>query len=143
MNTQKFLVSGIVGGIVSFFAGYLIYGLLLADFFAKNGGPASAAAMKPMSDMIWWALIAGSIAQGLMFSYIFNKWANITSFGAGMTGGAVVSLLMSAGFDLTMFATSNLSTTTSMVVDILCGTVMGAIVGGAVGLMNGMGKKAA
>ncbi len=42
MNTQKFLVSGIVGGIVSFFAGYLIYGLLLMDFFAKNGGSGSA-----------------------------------------------------------------------------------------------------
>ena len=143
MNTQKFLVSGIVGGIVSFFAGYLIYGLLLADFFAKNGGPGSAAAMKAMGDFVWWALIAGSIAQGLLLSYIFNKWANITSFGAGMTGGAVVFLLMGAGFDLMMFATTNLSTMTGMVVDIICGTVLGALVGGAVGLMNGMGKKAA
>ena len=143
MNTQKFLVSGIVGGIVSFFAGYLIYGLLLMDFFAKNGGSGSAAASKPMGEFIWWALIAGSIAQGLMLSYIFNKWANITSFGAGMSGGAVVCLLMAAGFDLTMFATSNLTTTTGMVVDILCGGVLGAIVGGTVGLMNGLGKKAA
>lgn len=143
MNTQKFLISGVVGGVVSFFAGYLIYGLLLADFFAKNGGPGSAAAMKAMGDFVWWALIAGSVAQGLMLSYIFNKWANITSFGAGMTGGAVVCLFMAAGFDLTMYATSNLSTMSSMVVDILCGAVMGAIVGGTVGLMNGMGKKAA
>ena len=99
--------------------------------------------MKAMGDFVWWALIAGSIAQGLLLSYIFNKWANITSFGAGMTGGAVVFLLMGAGFDLMMFATTNLSTMTGMVVDIICGTVLGALVGGAVGLMNGMGKKAA
>ena len=142
MNTQKFLVSGIVGGIVSFFAGYLVYGLLLMDFFAQNAGTATGA-MRPMNDMIWWALIVGSIFMGLLYSYIFNRWANINSLAAGLAAGAVIGLLMTAAIDLTMYATLNLSNLTSTVVDIVVGTVMGAIVGGAVGMTNGMGKKTA
>ena len=142
MNTQKFLVSGIIGGIVSFFAGYLIYGLLLMDFFAKNAGTATGV-MKAQSEFVWWALIAGSIFQGLLFSYIFNKWANINTMAAGASGGAVIGLLMTAGFDMIMFGTSNLSNLTAACVDIIGGAVMGAIVGAVVGMMNGMGKKPA
>ena len=140
MNTQKFLVSGIIGGIVSFFAGYLIYGLLLMDFFTTNAGTATGV-MKAQADFAWWALIAGCIFQGLMLSYIFNKWANINTLGAGASAGAVIGLLMTAGFDLMMFATTNMSTLTGTVVDIIAGTVLGAITGAAVGMANGMGKK--
>ena len=51
MNTQKFLMSGIAGGIVSFFAGWLFYGILLADFFAKNAGSATGV-MRGDADMV-------------------------------------------------------------------------------------------
>ncbi|MES2006203.1 MAG: hypothetical protein V4450_16920 [Bacteroidota bacterium] len=142
MNTQKFLVSGIIGGIVSFFAGYLIYGLLLMDFFTKNAGTATNV-MRAPGDMIWWAMILGSVFMGLMLSYIFNRWANITSLGAGASAGFMISLLMTAGFDLLMYGNSNISNLTATVTDIVCGGVMGAITGAAVGFMNGMGKKAA
>lgn len=142
MNTQKFLVSGIVGGIVSFFGGFLIYGLLLMDFFAKNAGSATGVA-KAQADFVWWALMAGCIFQGLLFSYIFNKWANINTLAAGASAGAVIGLLMTASFDLTMFGTSNMSTLTGSCVDILAGTVMGALIGAAVGMANGMGGKKA
>jgi magnesium-transporting ATPase (P-type) len=141
MNTQRFLVSGIVGGIVSFFGGYLIYGVVLTDFFAKNAGTATGV-MKEMDTMVWWALILGNIFWGLAYSYIFNKWANITSLGAGLSAGFVIGLLCTAGIDLIMFATSNISNLTGTIADIVCGAVLGAIVGAAVGLMNGMGKKA-
>lgn len=138
MNTQKFIVSGIIGGIVSFLAGYLIWGLLLMDFFSKHAGTATGVA-KAQGDFVWWALVAGSVFQGLLLSYIFNKWANINTLAGGASAGAVISLLMSAGFDLTMFGTTNLSTLTGTCVDIIAGTVMGAIVGAAVGVANGMG----
>lgn len=142
MNTQKFLVSGIVGGLVSFFAGYLIYGLLLMDFFAKNVGTATNV-MRAPADMIWWAMIAGSLFSGLLLSYIFNRWANIQTLGAGASAGFVIGLLMTAGFDLMLYGSSNISNLTATATDILCGGVMGAVTGAAVGWMNGMGKKAA
>ena len=142
MNTQKFLVSGIVGGIVSFFAGYLIYGLLLMDFFTKNVGTAKDV-MRTPGEMVWWAMILGSVCMGLMLSYIFNKWANINSLGAGASAGFVIGLLMTAGFDFLMFGQTNISNLTGTIADSVVGGVMGAITGAAVGMMNGMGKKAA
>ena len=36
MNRKKFYISGLVGGVASFFGGYLIYGVLFADVLAKN-----------------------------------------------------------------------------------------------------------
>ncbi|MEN9685069.1 MAG: hypothetical protein RLZZ28_855 [Bacteroidota bacterium] len=142
MNTQKFLVSGIVGGIMSFFAGYLIYGLVMADFFAKHGGT-DTAAMKKMEEYAWWALVVGSLFQGFLLSYIFNKWANITSLGNGAVAGGVVGFFVSGAFDFMMFATTNLSTIESLIADVLCGAVMYGLIGAAVGFMNGVGKKAA
>jgi len=38
MNSQKFLVGGIVAGILFFLLGYVFYGLLLKSFFDENGG---------------------------------------------------------------------------------------------------------
>ena len=81
MNTNKFLVGGIIGGIVYFLLGYLVFGLLLKDFMANNMGTATGT-MKAMDDFVWWALIVGNLFSGLAFSYILSK-AGVSSAGAG------------------------------------------------------------
>ncbi len=140
MNTQKFIVSGIVGGIVSCLAGWLIYAKLLMSFFNEN---ATTHVMRAPADMIWWSLLLGCLFMGLFFSYIFNKWANVNSLGGGLGAGFVIGLLMTAGGDFIMYGTANLSNLTGTLVDILCGAVLGALTGAAVGWMNGMGGKKA
>lgn len=142
MNTQKFIFSGIAGGIAAFFAGYLIYGLLLMDFFQKNTGSATGV-MRSDADMVWWALILGNVFMGVLLSYIFNRWANINSFGNGAAAGAVILFLVAVGVDLTMYGTSNISNLNATIADIFAMGVIGAIVGGVVGLVNGLGKKTA
>jgi hypothetical protein len=87
-------------------------------------------------------LILGNIFMGLSYSYIFNKWANIVSLGAGLSAGFVIGLLFAASRNLIMYGTSNISNLTGTIADIACGAVLGALVGAAVGMMNGMGKKA-
>lgn len=139
MNTQKFIVSGLVGGIVSFVAGYLIYGLVMMDFFTKNAGTATGV-MRPPAEMVWWALILGCIFMGLTFSYIFSK-ANINTLASGASTGAVIGLLMTAATDLIMYANSNISNLTGTVVDILTGAILGALTGAAVGMANSWGNK--
>lgn len=140
MNTTKMLISGIAGGIVAFFAGWVIYGMLLMDFMAQNSGSATGV-MRADPEMIWWALIAGNLLMGILYSYIFNKWANISTLGAGIGAGAIIGLIMGAGFDLTMYGTSNIMNLNATMVDIAASTVLGALTGGAVGWVNGMGKK--
>lgn len=140
MNTSKFIVSGIAGGVAAFFGGYLIYGVLLMDFMSKNAGPATNV-MRGETEMVWWALMAGNLFMGLLISYIFNRWASIVTFGKGLGGGATIGLLSCLASGLTMYGTSNIHTLNSLGVDIIAGTVLTAIVGGVVGLVNGLGKK--
>src|SRR5947207_510821 len=101
MNTNKFIIGGIIGGVLYFLLGYLVFGLLLKDFLASNMGPATGT-MKPMDDFVWWALIVGNLFSGLTLSYVINK-AGAGSAGAAAGVGFVVSLLITAGFDFTMF----------------------------------------
>lgn len=131
MNTNKFLIGGIIGGIAYFLIGWLVWGILLRDFMAANVGSAGNV-MKSDSEMIWWALIVGNIFSGLTLSYVLNK-ANAMSAGAGAMVGGVLGLLMAAAFDFTMFGVSNLSTLTGTFVDIVANTAVSAIVGGIVG----------
>ncbi len=138
MNTQKFIVSGIVGGVVSFLVGWLIWGTLLMGYMKDHHG---IDVTVNRTEMIWWALIAGNLFNGLTLSYIFNKWANITTISAGAMGGAVLGLLMGAAMDLSFYATTQIYSIHSMCADILGGIVASAIVGAAVGWANGWGKK--
>jgi hypothetical protein len=141
MNTNKFLVGGIIGGIAYFLLGWLVWGMLLKDFMANNAGSATGV-MRADDQVVWWALIIGNLFSGLALSYVLNK-AGASNAGSGAATGAVISLLIAAGFDFTMYGVSNLMNTTSALVDIAASTVVGAIVGGIIGMYLGMGKKAA
>lgn len=135
MNTQKFLVGGIAGGIAYFFLGYLFYGVLFMDFFSKNAGTATGVA-KTMDQMIWWALILGNLVAGCLLAYIFEK-AAVRSPGGGLLTGAAIGLMMSATYDLNSFGTSNLMNIHGLIADIAIFTIMSAISGAIVGWILG------
>lgn len=140
MDTKKFLTGTLVGGIAYFFLGYLIYGMALEGFMASHAGTATGVA-KSMDEIVWWALIVGNLSWAAMFSYIFLKWANVNSFGGGASAAAIIGLLMALGFDMVMFATSNVMDMTGMLADVAAATVMNALAGGAIGAALGMGSK--
>jgi hypothetical protein len=137
MNSQKFIVGGLVGGIVYFLLGWLFYGMLLKDFMANN----LSTSMRPDAETIWWALILGQFAAGFLLAYIIGK-AGATSAGAGAGVGFIVGLLTCLGFDLTMYGVSTTITSLKgLAADVAVFAVMSAIVGGVVGLVMGMSKK--
>ena len=104
MNSQKFIVGGVVGGIVNFILGWLVYGMLLKDFMASN---ASSGIMRADSDMIWWALIVGNLCVGFLLAYVIGK-GGAASAAKGAAVGFVVGLLVSLGYDLIMQLPSGL-----------------------------------
>lgn len=136
MNTKKFLIGGIVGGIVYFLLGYLFYGKLLSDFFMKNAGTATGVD-RVMDQFVWWSLVLGNIFQGCLLSYVFVK-SNVSSVGSGLVTGGAVGLLAAAAHGFIMYGVSNLMTTTGMLGDIGTFTVMSAITGAVVGWVCGL-----
>lgn len=141
MNTNKFLIGGIIGGVTYFFLGWLIYGMLLMSFMQSHSSNSSGA-FRAEADMVWWAMIAGNLAFGFFLSYILNK-ANVHSAAGGATTGAIVGLLLGIAIDLMMYAQLNLRDTTAMAADIAATTIMSAIVGAVIGWYLGMGKETA
>ena len=138
MNNKKFLLGTLAGGVAFFFLGFLVYAVALESFFAAHAGSATGV-MK--TEMEWWPLILGNLAHAALLSYIFLKWANIKTMGAGFSAGVTIGFFMAVGFDMIMYDTSNIMDLTAAIVDIIVYTIMTGIVGGIVGWVVGMGKE--
>lgn len=132
MNTGKFIIGGVIGGVVSFFLGWLIYGMLLMDFMMQHTTTAGAGVMRGETGMIWWSLVLATLANGFILSYVLSK-ANVTSAAAGATTAAITGFLIAVGIDFGLYAQMNMFDITSAVVDIIASTVISAIVGAVIG----------
>ena len=131
MNSKKFLVGGIVGGIVYFLLGYLVFGFLLMDFF-KTHSNSTPGVYRADADMIWWSMIVGNLAYGFLLSYVIGKVGAASAAGGSKTG-AMIALLGSIASNCITYALLNLSDTTAMAVDIAATTIVGGILGAIVG----------
>lgn len=133
MDIKKLVVGGIVGGILFFFLGWLLYGMLLMDFMANNPGVVSGYS-KETPDFLYLAI--GNLLSGFMMAYIFIK-ANINTLMGGLIMAAVVGLLMAASYDCMMYATTSLVSKKMMLADVLASTAMSAVAGAVVGMLMG------
>jgi len=134
MNSQKFIVGGIVGGIVYFILGYVFYGLLLKSFFDSNGMAVN------MDAMVWWAMIVSNLAAGFLFAYILSK-SNVSTAAGGAGVGFIVGLLMALSYDLAMYAIGHGMELRGIAADVALNAVLAAITGAVIAWVLGMSKK--
>ncbi len=130
MNAKFFLVSGIVGGIVDYLLGWLFYGIIFKDQFPVTG------------EMNLVMIALGSLTLGLFISYIFVKWAQISTWQTGLQAGAIIGLFLAFYYDF--FASAMKATTDinwqMMGLDIILTIIMSALVGATIALVNGKMK---
>ncbi len=136
MGNNKIIISGLVGGVVAFFVGYLIWGIALAQFAVDYAGTATGVG-KEAPD--FWAIILGSLASGFLISTIFGRWANISTWKTGATAGALIGFLVGAHVNFIEYGSSNIVTLPLVFADIVGYVVMFVIVGAVVGVMLGRG----
>jgi uncharacterized membrane protein len=137
MNTKMLLAA--LGGAVAFFIlGWLVYGILLMGFYESNSVHYEGL-MYEMPNLFM--IFIANLSTALLIAYIFDRWANIRTFGGGFMGGMIIGVLFTISFDFYSLATMNLMNTTAAIVDIIAGTIMSGIVGGVVGFILGAGKK--
>lgn len=131
MNT-KTLIAGLLGGIVYFFLGWLLYGMLLESTFESLKGSAQGVA-RSEEEMILWALVVGNLALGLVMAYILNNWARVSTVQTGAINAATVGFMLSLGLDLMWYSTSNLTTLSGVLLDVVVFTAMSAVAGAVIG----------
>ena len=136
MTTQKLLVGTIVGWVVLFFLGYLIFGILMADFYRANTGTATGVEKMPLNLV---AIGIGQLASAGALTLILS-WVGVRSIGRAATMAGVVGLLFFLGVDLTTFGSTNTSTLKVTLVEPVIIGILYAIAGGAITAVAG--KKA-
>ncbi len=137
MNT-KVLLATLAAGIVAFFFGWLVFGILLADFYAAHTTLYDGLMKTPPNFIL---IFVSNLCMAFLFAYIFHRWAGIKTAGEGAQAGFIIGALMALTFDLFMFATMNIFTPTIIAVDVIGNGVFGAVMGAVVGLVLGSGKK--
>lgn len=132
MNSKTFLI-GIAGGIVVFFTGFLIYGILLMDFFGANTGSYPGLIKEPMEI---WAVGVGNLIWGILLAYFLNI-GKIESGIQGAVQGALLFFLFSLGTNFVFFGQYNLMPLSLSLVDSLCMAILGGVSGALIGWLLG------
>jgi hypothetical protein len=133
MTIQRLLIGTVVGGVVFTLLGYLLFGILFADFFAANAGSATGVPKEPFNFV---ALVIGQLAWGAVLTFILS-WSSVRSVGRATTLAAVAGLLFFFGIDLTLYATTNTQNLTASLVDPVLGAIVFAVAGGAIAAATG------
>jgi len=129
MNTRKFLIGGITGGIVYFLLGYVIYGMLLRNYMKPY-----VAGVDRGDNLIFWAIILGNLLMGFLLSYVLNR-ANVSSIADGVVTGAVLGFLITSGFDMLTYGTTHLMSSKQIVLDAAASAVLSGIAGAVVAMV--------
>jgi hypothetical protein len=132
MNTKSFLTGTFVGGITLFILGFLFYVVIFSSFMESQMGTATGVQKETME---WWPLILGNLAGAALLTYIFLKWAGISTFLTGLKAGALLGFLIALSWDMIMYDTSNLMTLAGAFADVLIYSLMYGIAGGVIGLV--------
>jgi hypothetical protein len=133
MNVKNFIVGGIVGGIVDFLLGWVVYGMLLKDTFPKQEGAGA-------ENMLF--IFLGCMSFGFLISYVFSQGEGISNIAAGIKMAIGISILM--GLCTTFFRNMTNETLDMsyglIAIDIIAGLVLATGVGAAVAMVNGKMK---
>ena len=133
---RNYIIGTLVGGVVYFLLGFLIYGMLLSSLMEEN---MNSCAMRSPEDFIYWAIIVSNFIWAYFLTMVF-EWADIKGFGSGMTKGLILGVLLMLGFDIGMYASMNLfNNMSALCMDVVIGTLMSGVVGGVIGWIR-MGK---
>lgn len=122
---KNFLMATIAGGITLFVLGFLIYGVLLADFFAND-------AINP--EPVMWAVTLGQLLSAAFLAIILG-WKGVANAKEGFQAGAIIGAVMGLAFGLMMYGTMvGMHTIATLIGD----TVVSLVVYGAGGAVIAM-----
>lgn len=130
MNWTKTLIGTLIGTIAYFLLGWLLYGIVLKDTFAMPEEFASVAYPEEEFNIVF--MFLSCLVWAFLLTYIFQKWAGISTFMSGLQAGALLGALISLCIGLGMaaqFRFASLQTTgMDMVANAICSGLTGGVI---------------
>lgn len=136
MDAKKFVLAVLGGAVTLFILGFVFYGWLLMDFFAKAAGEAASVYR---AQPILWAIFLGEASFAVLMTLIFGSWGSINTFMGGLKAGALIGLLASLSMGLVFFATTTMVTLSSAVVDLVVSIIRMGLAGAVIAWILGRG----
>jgi len=134
---MKILRGTIIGGIAYFLMGWLVWGILLMDFYTANFNQCSS---RPDMEMIWWAMIVSNLTMALLLT-LFLKWSAAKGIVDGLKTGALFGFLYSISLDLGFYSmTTMYNNYTAIIADVVVNTLVMAVLGLVIVLLWGKEK---
>jgi len=136
MNT-KTLLGALIAGVISFLLGWLIFGILLMDYYTANMVQYSGLVKNPPEI---WAIAIANLAWALLIAWVFSM-SGINTVSRGISTGFILGFLMTLGFNSFLYAQFNLYNTKILAIDTVLSGVMGGINGAILGWWFGRSKR--
>ncbi len=134
MDIKRLVTGTVVGGIILYAVGYLIFDLAFREFYAANAGSATGVERDPQ---VVWAVALGTLSYAALVTLGIGSGSRSSNVGAGVKVGAVVGFLLWFTVDFIFYGTSNVGNLTRTVVDPLLELVRGGIAGGVIAVVLG------
>ena len=134
MTVGRFLGATVAGAVALFLLGYLIWGWALMGFFEAH---AVTGAMKETPDFLF--LVLGQLFWAAFLTLLIGHWAGVSGFGSAFKVGASAGVLISLAFELSMYATANISDLTAALVNPVLSIVHNGIAAGIIGVVLAKG----
>ncbi len=138
MNARIF-IAALVGAILSFLLGWLIYGFLVTDFYTTHSLMKYYIGLEKSYPNLL-GIFLSCFAYTLLLAIIFGNLANITTLKDGALAGMAISLLMYLSFNLGMWSMMNLIGKSIVIVDTLINAATGGIIGAVIAWILGYKK---
>lgn len=114
MNAQKVVIGTVIGAIVLFVLGQLIFDMALDSYYMAHMGAAQGAVKEPP---LYWAIILGNIGEGLLLTLWLLKKPGDLTWSKGLVSGAILGFLVWFIADFTHFGLTNLWQLTVAIID--------------------------
>jgi len=129
MDMKRVAVGTIVGGIVLYIVGYLIFDVAVADFYAANRGSATGAFR---DTPIVWAVVLADFALALLVTLCIAGRAASQTIGGGFITGGVIGFLVWFHADFTSYGYLNVWNMPIPIVDPLLEIIHEGVAGAAI-----------
>jgi hypothetical protein len=132
MDMRRLVIGTLVGGIVVYVLGYLIFILAFGSFYAANLGSATGVTRDPE---IMWAVFLGSCAYAALITVMIGITGGVITTAAAMKRGAIVGFLLWLAADFILYGATNMANLTRTAVDPVLELIRGGISGGIIGVL--------
>jgi uncharacterized membrane protein len=132
MSVKKLAIGAVVGAIVLYALGYIFFDILFFGYYEANAGAAGAGLRETQ---ILWASLLGTLAYGVLVTYLVGTQAGALTVVGGLKAGAIAGFLLWCSADFIYYGLLDLWSINVVVLDIVLETVRAAVSGAVVALV--------